>query len=108
MTAKSRKKRRRQRSLSSNSEHPSQILSRLLLKPLWITEKDISRQATALEALLLQLWLKALAGKHRAFKLWILFRQFVPSTDAKAVDICFEDDIETTPDSVQLHEASGE
>ena len=58
------------------SQNTVELIDRLLLKPVEITEGDTTRKVTTLEAILFRLLQKELVGDARALKIRLKFEEF--------------------------------
>jgi hypothetical protein len=79
--------RRKTRRASTTTE----MIDRLLLSPIDITVKGKARRVTTLEAILLQLWRKELAGNHRALAVRLKYEELTRQNAGTTTEITFVD-----------------
>ncbi len=79
--------RRRARRVATTSE----IIDKLLLAPIDITESGRPRRVTTLEAILLQLWKKELEGNRRALAVRLKYEELDQTIAASTTEITFAD-----------------
>lgn len=70
---------------------PSQILRRLLVDKVSVTQRGERREVTKLEALLLQLSQAGMAGNVRAFQVLRRYRKLLPPLPERSVEVEFHD-----------------
>jgi hypothetical protein len=79
----------------------AEIIDKLLLAPVDITENGIPKRVTTLEAILLQLWGKELKGNRRALAARLKYQELAPKNAAATTEITFADtrctDLSTAP-----------
>jgi hypothetical protein len=68
-----------------------EIIDQLLLSPVDITESGKPRRVTKLEAILLQLWRKELAGDRRALAARLKYEELIPQNTETRTEITFVD-----------------
>ena len=68
-----------------------ETIDELLLSPIDVVEKGAARKATVLEAIILQLWQKELAGNQRALRARLKFEEIVRETSDRGIEIEFYD-----------------
>jgi Family of unknown function (DUF5681) len=69
----------------------SEMIDKLLLSPIDITVKGQARRVRKLEAILLQLWRKELAGNRRALAVRLKYRELGRPNTGTRTDITFVD-----------------
>jgi Family of unknown function (DUF5681) len=79
--------RRRARRTATTAE----IIDKLLLAPIEITENGIARRATVMEAIGLQLWKKAAGGHPRAADILLKYQELAQQPLHRATEITFGD-----------------
>jgi Family of unknown function (DUF5681) len=67
----------------------AEIIDKLLLAPVAITENGGPRRVTTLEAILLQLSKKVLGGDHRALAVWLKYQKLAQQNTKTAIEITF-------------------
>jgi Family of unknown function (DUF5681) len=67
----------------------AEIIDKLLLAPINITENNITRRATVMEAIGLQLWKKALDGHPRAADVLLQYQELAPQDPHVPTEITF-------------------
>jgi uncharacterized protein DUF5681 len=68
-----------------------EIIDKLLLTSVKITIDGVSKRVTTLEAILVQLWSKGIAGDRRAMAVYIRCRDLTPQVADGEVQIIFAD-----------------
>jgi hypothetical protein len=68
-----------------------EIIDRLLRAPVKIVENDLTRTVSTLEAILLQLWRKELAGDRWALRTRLRYQEFARQTARRRVEVEFVD-----------------
>jgi hypothetical protein len=81
------KRRRKERRAMTTAE----IIDKLLLAPIVITEKGSARPVTTLEAILLQLWRKELDGNRRALAARLKYEELDQRNTKATTEITFAD-----------------
>jgi hypothetical protein len=69
----------------------AEIIDKLLLAPIKITENGIARRATVMEAIGLQLWKKAADGHPRAVDVLLKYQELAQQPPHVATEITFGD-----------------
>jgi Family of unknown function (DUF5681) len=77
-------------------ESTVELIDRLLLKQVEITVRETALKVTTLEAILLRLWLKVVAGDAHALKIWLKFQELARQFSKPRVEIVFVDNDYTT------------
>jgi len=67
------------------------MIDKVLLRPIEILENGANRWGPALEIILLQLWLKGLAGNRKAQKVLQKYEELAKQDVARKVEIVFVD-----------------
>ena len=73
------------------SQNTVELIDRLLLKPVEITEGDTTRKVTTLEAILLRLWQKEVRGDTRALKIRLKYQAFARQYVKRRYETVFVD-----------------
>jgi len=81
----------RNRRYRKRSEGRAEMMTRLLLKPVEITVSGETKKVTALEAILLQLQAKELAGQPRASSVRLKYEEFARQNSQPRSQIVFVD-----------------
>jgi hypothetical protein len=68
-----------------------EMIDKLLLTSIRITIDGVSKRVTTLEAILVQLWSKGIAGDRRAMAVYIRCRDLAPQVVDSPVQITFAD-----------------
>jgi hypothetical protein len=68
-----------------------EMIDKLLLTSIRITIDGVSKRVTTLEAILVQLWSKGIAGDRRAMAVYIRCRDLAPQVADRGVQITFAD-----------------
>ena len=68
-----------------------ELIDRLLLKPIEITEGGKSRTVTTLEAILLRLWQKEVLGDSRALNVRLKYQEFARQYSKPRIETVFVD-----------------
>jgi hypothetical protein len=68
-----------------------EMIDKLLLTSIRITIDGVSKRVTTLEAILVQLWSKGIAGDRRAMAVYIRCRDLAPQVAAGPVQVTFAD-----------------
>ena len=68
-----------------------EMIDKLLLTSIRITIDGVSKRVTTLEAILVQLWSKGIAGDRRAMAVYIRCRDLAPQVVDSRVQITFAD-----------------
>jgi hypothetical protein len=69
----------------------AEIIDKMLLAPIEITENGVPRQVTTLEAILLQLWQKELDGNRRALAIRLKYEELDQTIAEPTTKISFAD-----------------
>ena len=67
------------------------MIDRLFLKPVEITVNGETQRVTTLEAILLQLWMKEVAGNQRALIVRLKYQEFARQHTETRLEITFTD-----------------
>ena len=68
-----------------------ETIDELLLRPIDVVERGATRKATALEAIVLQLWQKELSGNQRALRARLKFEEIARESSDRGIEIEFSD-----------------
>ena len=75
----------------AHSESAVETIDRLLLRPVDLTENGVARRVPALEAIILQLWAKEIAGDPRALRTRLKYEELARRERPTGVEIRFVD-----------------
>jgi hypothetical protein len=75
----------------ARSRSSVEIIDRLFLKPVDITVNGETKRVTTLEAILLQLWMKEVAGNQRALRVRLKYQEFARQHSEPRLEITFTD-----------------
>jgi len=64
-----------------------ELVDKLLLRPIEVTEKGESRKVTALEVIMLQLWQQELAGNRRALGVRLKYEEIARENAERGVEV---------------------
>jgi hypothetical protein len=81
----------RRRKYPARSKGTVEMIDRLLLKPVEVTVNGETKTVPTLEAILLQLWLKEVAGDRRALSVRLKYQEFARHTSKPKLEITFVD-----------------
>jgi hypothetical protein len=81
----------RRRKYPARSKGTVEMIDRLLLKPVEVTVNGETRMVPTLEAILLQLWLKEVAGDRRALSVRLKYQEFATHNSEPKLEITFVD-----------------
>jgi hypothetical protein len=79
------------RQYPARSRGTVEMIDRLLLKPVEVTVNGETRTVPTLEAILLQLWLKEVAGDRRALSVRLKYQEFAKQNSEPKLEIAFVD-----------------
>jgi hypothetical protein len=68
-----------------------EMIDRLFLKPVEITVNGETQRVTTLEAILLQLWMKEVAGNQRALIVRLKYQEFARQHTETSLEVTFTD-----------------
>src|SRR6202453_2194345 len=83
---------KRSRRRSDRSQSTLEIIERLLGRPVSISVNGEQTQASALQAIMLQLVQKVLAGSMRASRTYLQYQEFAARRSTKTTELQFDDE----------------
>ena len=75
----------------ARSRSTVEMIDRLFLRPVEITVNGETQRVTTLEAILLQLWMKEVAGNQRALSVRLKYQEFARQHTETRLEVTFTD-----------------